>query len=172
MSYIKASARRFSFSSSVGIVLVLSVSYLLGLSLYYFFSNDLFDVSVKLSAYINGSLLAAIFVFLLISIRLSCFSVLGIVIIPVTDILFGLFSSALMMSIASDDIAGLTLIKTSSVLFAAILCTLSVSASAMNSSMRLYRRLRGDKAFRPDYYKLVFLTVVFIILLIFGFSDY
>ena len=168
---IKSSRKRSIASPSGTELLFAAISFLLGVAAYLLFSKTLLNLSENDFSHFGAIFPAVCCMIFLIITQLSSFSVLGIFLIPAADFLFGAFISAVLEISLPAGADSLLILKASLIVFAAVLSGIAISVGSFKSSLRLFRRLRGDKYVRTDYIKLFLLCAIAVVLFVVGFAD-
>ena len=111
-------------------------------------------------------------IFLLIFLQLSAFSIIGSVIVPITDWFAGLFfEMSLATIIPFSDLSIALILKTAALCFAIIFLTVFLSYGALASAKRLFNKVKNDRGLSVDFVKTLVLAALLVILSIIGISD-
>ena len=108
----------------------------------------------------------------LLLVQLTAFSVIGSVIIPVLDFIFGFFVSvSLATIIPADKLNVIFIAKVFSLVFVCIFSALALSCSSAASAKRLFGKIRNERRFKAELVKTLLLGAAFVILSFIGISD-
>lgn len=153
-------------------VFLICLAFLLGISTYLLFSENLSPFFDENFAILNLDYRIFGCVLLLILVQVSSFSVIGSLFVFIFDYAFGLFAALSLDSIIPEfDFDVILILKLLLFAFVLVFALFSVSNGAIKSSIRFFRRLGNERTMKTEAVKLLAIILTAVIVSVIGFTD-